>query len=134
MDIEQLLLTRQSCRNYQEKPVDEETLRKIAELAHLAPSACNAQPWKIYAATGAKAKEVAHALQGMGMNKFTEKCPAFFAIAEGKTSFIGKVGARRISCLTTWAYSRRISSSRRSRWASARASSAGATKRRCNAF
>ena len=36
MDIEQLLLTRQSCRNYQEKPVDEETLRKIAELAHLA--------------------------------------------------------------------------------------------------
>lgn len=92
MDIEQLLLTRQSCRNYQEKPVDEETLRKIAELAHLAPSACNAQPWKIYAATGAKAKEVAHALQGMGMNKFTEKCPAFFAIAEGKTSFIGKVG------------------------------------------
>ena len=28
----------------------------------------------------------------MGMNKFTEKCPAFFAIAEGKTSFIGKVG------------------------------------------
>ena len=71
MEFERLLLTRQSCRNYQEKPVDEETLRKIAELAHLAPSACNAQPWKIYAATGAKAKEVAHALQGMGTVSYT---------------------------------------------------------------
>ena len=57
MDIEQLLLTRQSCRNYQEKPVDEETLRKIAELAHLAPSACNAQPWKIYVRRAPKRKK-----------------------------------------------------------------------------
>lgn len=97
MDIEQLFLTRQSCRNFQDKPVDDETLRKIAELAHLAPSSVNAQPWKVYAATGEKAKEVARALQGMGMNKFTEKCPAFFAITEGKASFTAKVaGAKHL--------------------------------------
>ena len=45
--FENLIKTRQSCRDFNEKEVSAETLEKIAELAMLAPSACNSQPWKM---------------------------------------------------------------------------------------
>ena len=47
MDFLQLVLSRQSDRAYdKERPVEAEKLERILEAARLAPSACNAQPWK----------------------------------------------------------------------------------------
>lgn len=47
MEFTELIHARESIRNYDpERPVPEETLRKILDAGRLAPSACNYQPWK----------------------------------------------------------------------------------------
>ena len=48
MDFLQLVASRQSDRAYDmTRPVEPEKLERILEAARLAPSACNAQPWKV---------------------------------------------------------------------------------------
>ena len=47
MDFHSLTLLRQSDRNYLDRPVENEKLERILECARMAPSACNAQPWKV---------------------------------------------------------------------------------------
>lgn len=47
MEFTDLIRARESVRNYDpDRPVPEETLRKILDAGRLAPSACNYQPWK----------------------------------------------------------------------------------------
>ena len=67
--FEKLVKTRQSCRNFNDKPLDKETVYKIADLARFSPSACNSQPWHMYCVTSPdKVKQVAKAVQGMTHN------------------------------------------------------------------
>ncbi len=80
--FEQLIKTRQSCRDYNDTPISDETLEKIAELAMLSPSACNSQPWKMYLVNGEKAKEVTPALQERGHNPFLTGAKAYIVITE----------------------------------------------------
>ena len=52
MDFLQLVQARQSDRSYdKERPVEPEKLERILEAARLAPSACNAQPWRFVVIT-----------------------------------------------------------------------------------
>lgn len=46
MDLYQAIKTRRSVRNYQDKPVPEESLTRMLKAARLAPSAKNLQSWK----------------------------------------------------------------------------------------
>jgi nitroreductase len=46
MDILEAILTRRSIRQYQDKPVSEELIRKLLAAAMSAPSARNSQPWR----------------------------------------------------------------------------------------
>lgn len=80
----ELVNKRESCRSYINKPVEREKLEYMINAARLAPSACNSQPWHFTAVTGIKAQATAKHLQGMGINRFTEKCPAFIIINEEK--------------------------------------------------
>jgi len=83
MEFEILVQNRQSCRYFNDKPVEIEKLKKVAETALLAPSACNSQPWKIYIVTDEKkVKAVAKSSQDLGMNKFASKAQAFFVVTE----------------------------------------------------
>ena len=51
-DFLQLVQARQSDRSYdKERPVEPEKLERVLEAARLAPSACNAQPWKFVVVT-----------------------------------------------------------------------------------
>lgn len=93
-ELNELYLRRQSCREFSSAPVDEALVQRVCELALLAPSACNAQPWKLIAVTGEKAKEVAKCLQDLGMNKFVSDAPVLIAVAEGKSNLTAKVGSR----------------------------------------
>lgn len=94
-ELEQLYLTRQSCRTFdRNKPVDPALLERVCRLALLSPSACNAQPWKLYAVTGEKAKALAKSLQDMGMNKFASEAFALVAIAESKGNLTASIGAK----------------------------------------
>ena len=91
-ELEKLYLTRQSCRSFDEtKPIERGLLERICRLALLAPSACNAQPWKLYVATGEKAKKTIKGLQDMGMNKFASAAPAVIVISESKGNLTTKM-------------------------------------------
>lgn len=43
---------RRSVRGYLDRPVPDDVLRAVFDLARHAPSNCNVQPWKVYVATG----------------------------------------------------------------------------------
>ena len=83
MDFQELMVTRQSCRSYDEtKPVEEDKLQAVLEAVRLAPSACNGQPFHLTVCRGEKAREVARATQGIGMNKFASQAPVLIVISE----------------------------------------------------
>lgn len=83
MNFTEIALNRQSCRSYDPtREVEAEKLNAILESAVLSPSACNGQPYHITVCKGEKAKEVAKACQGMGMNKFADKAPIMLVISE----------------------------------------------------
>lgn len=83
MNFMEIAQTRQSCRSYDEnRVVEQEKLDAVLEAARLAPSACNGQPYHITVCRGQKAKEVAAATMGMGMNKFAAQAPVLLVISE----------------------------------------------------
>lgn len=49
MDFDDVLTSRRSVRNYADRDVDRETLRRIVDRARLAPSSYNLQPWEFLA-------------------------------------------------------------------------------------
>ena len=57
-EIEKLYLHRQSCRAFDKsREVPRELLEKVCNLALLAPSACNSQPWLLYCVTAKKQRK-----------------------------------------------------------------------------
>lgn len=84
-DFLTLIKSRQSCRNFNDKPLDKGLLENIVEQAMLSPSACNSQPWKMYVVTSQnKLEETAIALGSCGHNKFLSNAKAFIVLAEQK--------------------------------------------------
>lgn len=53
MSLVDSLYARHSARGYLDKEVPGEVLNRVFELAQMAPSNCNVQPWKVYVASGA---------------------------------------------------------------------------------
>lgn len=93
MDFTVIAEKRQSCRSYDPaRTVEKEKLDACLEAARLAPSACNAQPFTMYAVTGDKAKELSdHKNSGMG--KFVEDCSTFVVFVEDSYSAMAKTGS-----------------------------------------
>ena len=86
-NFERLVKERQSCREYNGKPVQKETLDKVLDLALLSPSACNSQPWKLIAVTSKeKADAVRECLQYQGHNKFLTDVNCFVAVVDCQAS------------------------------------------------
>lgn len=52
MELSEAVRTRRSIRGFRPTPVPEEALRQILDLARLAPSAVNQQPWEFIVLTG----------------------------------------------------------------------------------
>ena len=95
MNFTEIAETRQSCRSYdKEKAVEREKLMRVLESARLSPSACNGQPYHITVCEGESAKEVARAVQGMGMNKFASDAPVMLVISEKPYVPTAALGAR----------------------------------------
>ena len=91
----ELTQNRQSDRAYSDKPVETEKLEHILEAARLAPSACNAQPWKIIVVSDAeKRMQVANATANklLAMNHFTKQAPLQLVILEENANFTSTVG------------------------------------------
>lgn len=95
MNFSELMYKRQSCRTYDEgREVEQEKLLAVLEAARLAPSACNGQPYHFTVCRGDKAKEVARATQGMGMNKFASQAPVLIVVSEENYVKSAAVGAK----------------------------------------
>jgi nitroreductase len=78
----ELILRRQSDRKYSDKPIETDKLERIIEAGRMAPSACNAQPWKFIVVTDppliGKLAEAASA-KLLGMNVFVGQAPVIIA-------------------------------------------------------
>ncbi|MDR0891138.1 MAG: nitroreductase family protein [Mediterranea sp.] len=95
-DFLQLVAARQSDRAYDtSRAVEAEKLERILEAGRLAPSACNAQPWKFVVVTDpALAAKVGHATAGLGMNKFAKDAPVHILVVEESANITSLLGSK----------------------------------------
>ena len=92
----ELAKQRQSDRAYLDKPVEQEKTERIIEAASLAPSACNAQPWKlVIVQDAAKRHAIADATSTkiIGMNHFSKQAPMQIVLIEEPANFTSKFGS-----------------------------------------
>jgi nitroreductase len=91
-----LIISRQSDRKYSDKTIEKEKLDRIVEAGRMAPSACNAQPWKFivvnYPQLVQKIAEAASA-KLIGMNGFVAQAPVILVIVREKPNMSSKVGS-----------------------------------------
>jgi nitroreductase len=95
MTFNELINRRQSVRRYQEKRVEREKIEKIIEAVHMAPSACNSQPWKIIIVDEPELKnEVAKATfsKTISFNKFAVQAPVIAVLVIEKAKLIAQIG------------------------------------------
>ena len=95
MTFQEMIKQRQSVRKYKENPVEREKIEKIIEAVHLAPSACNSQPWKIIIVDDPKLKnEVAQATfsKTISFNKFAVQAPVLAVLVIEKAKLIAQIG------------------------------------------
>lgn len=96
MNFLELVKIRQSDREYDiSRPVEQEKLDYIFETVRLAPSACNAQPWKFIVVTDPELREqtaAAIADKTLGMNHFTFQAPVLIIVVEEDSNFTSKLG------------------------------------------
>ena len=86
---------RQSDRAYLDNPVEKEKLERILQAAQMAPSACNAQPWKIIVVTDPdKRLQVADATSNkvLSINHFSKQAPVQLVLVEEDANFTSKTG------------------------------------------
>jgi nitroreductase len=91
----ELVQKRQSVRKYSDKAVEKEIMDSCLQAAMLAPSACNAQPWKYIVVDKAETKgQVAKACYSslMSFNKFVEQAPILVVIVMEKANFTSTMG------------------------------------------
>lgn len=94
-DMLELILKRQSDRRYSNKPIEKEKIDRIMEAGRMAPSACNAQPWKFIVVTEPRLiREVAEAALAklLGMNTFVNQAPVIVVIVRENPNFSSKIG------------------------------------------
>lgn len=80
-----ILNQRRSIRGYLSNPVPEEVLKSIFNLAQMAPSNCNSQPWQIHCVSGSSRDKLSLALREAAANDIPpdtdfEMFPAFNGI------------------------------------------------------
>jgi len=96
MDFLELVQHRQSVRAYDPiRPVEREKLERCIEAVRLAPSACNAQPWKLIIVDDPELrKKVAEAASSkwLGFNHFTNQAQVLVIIVREDPNFTSKLG------------------------------------------
>ncbi|MDP4276986.1 MAG: nitroreductase family protein [Bacteroidota bacterium] len=92
----ELVKSRQSDRAYDTtRPVEQEKIDYLLNVVRLAPSACNAQPWKFIVVTDpAIKKQTAAAIadKTLGMNHFAFQAPVHIVVVEEDANFTSKAG------------------------------------------
>ena len=95
-DFLQLVLSGQSDRVFDKnRLVELEKVERLVEAARLAPSACNAQPWRFVVVTDPEVVEqIGQAAASFGMNKFAKDAPLHILIVEESANFTSFIGGK----------------------------------------
>lgn len=91
-----LLRSRQSDRKYSSKPVEREKIENIIEAGRIAPSACNAQPWKFIVVDEPEIlMQLSDAASAklLGMNGFVNQAPVIIVIVRESPNLSARAGA-----------------------------------------
>lgn len=97
MTILDIIKRRRSVREYLDKPVEREKIMQCLEAARLAPSACNAQPWKFIVIDDAelKGRLCENIFKGVyNINMFVKKAPVIIAVVSEREKFLAKMGGK----------------------------------------
>ena len=87
MNINDLIKNRESCRSYSDKAVTLDQLKAIVEVARMAPSAANSQPWNFYITTDAESvKTIASGCMAMDRNGFAGTVSGFIVMTRSVES------------------------------------------------
>jgi len=95
-DLLALIATRQSVRQYTDRPVERDKLEHCLEAARLAPSACNAQPWTFVLVDQ---PELRHRLadltadRWLPLNHWTKQAPIIAALVVERANLTSRIGA-----------------------------------------
>jgi nitroreductase len=92
----ELIISRQSDRGYSDAPIEKDKLHRILEAGRMAPSACNAQPWKFIVITDPLLRDkiaIAAAAGLIGINKFVSQAPVLVIVVREKKNLTSKIGA-----------------------------------------
>jgi nitroreductase len=91
MEVRDAITRRRSIRKYEDKPVPKEVARELFDAARLAPSGCNAQPWRFCAVEDRelveKLRERAAFRQG-----FVYRAPLILVCCGDPSAYIGRHG------------------------------------------
>ncbi len=91
MELFEAIQTRQSCRSYQKKDVEQEKLVRCMQAVRLAPSACNSQPWSFIVVNNPEVSpKLGELTRAYGINKFTVNVPAYVVVVEEPAMLIGR--------------------------------------------
>ncbi len=91
----EVIVSRQSDRKYSSDQIEKEKLDRILEAGRMAPSACNAQPWKFIVVTEPTLlQKIAEAASAklLGMNSFVGQAPLLLVVIREQPNFSSKVG------------------------------------------
>jgi nitroreductase len=97
MNFIDIVKQRYSCRKYLPLPVEEEKILQCIESARLAPSACNAQPWRFVVVNDTNIKEQLVEKATAGIYKFSKKvlsqASVIIVVVADVSSFLSKAGS-----------------------------------------
>jgi nitroreductase len=96
MNFLELAAKRQSVRGYLDKPVESEKIKRCIEAVRIAPSACNAQPWKFVVVDNAELKnKIAEqtTTKFIPMNHYTRQAPVMVVVVREKPNFTSAIGS-----------------------------------------
>lgn len=92
----ELALKRQSVRAYADKAVEKEKIHNCLEAARIAPSACNAQPWKFIVVDNQELKNQIADLtttKMIPMNHFTKQAPVHVVVVMEPANLSSSIGS-----------------------------------------
>ena len=97
MRFSELMIARESVRDYDPRPVEEEKLKQLIEAVRMAPSASNSQPWNLILVTDPELREgVARATFSrlVSFNAFSLQSPVMAVLTLEKPKVITQIGGR----------------------------------------
>ena len=92
----EVIINRQSDRSYTDKTVEKEKIDRIIAAARMAPSACNAQPWKFIVVDNHELLEglaEASSAKMLGMNQFVNQAPLIVVVIREYANITSRFGS-----------------------------------------